>query len=59
MNRNPGSPDSRPNFQVLKAVQQRRVFFVDEYIFSRPGPRSVEAVEKLAAYLHPEINPQP
>jgi iron complex transport system substrate-binding protein len=55
MNRNPGSPVSRPNFQVLKAVQQGRVFFVDEYIFSRPGPRSVEAVEKLAAYLHPEL----
>ena len=57
MNRNPGSPASRPNFQVLKAVQQGRVFFADEYVFSRPGPRSVEAVEKLAAYLHPEINP--
>jgi iron complex transport system substrate-binding protein len=55
MNRNPGSPESRPNFKVLKAVQQGRVFFVDEYIFSRPGPRSVEAVEKLAAYLHPEL----
>lgn len=55
MNRNPGSPESRPNFQVLKAVQQGRVFFVDEYVFSRPGPRSIEAVEKLAAYLHPEI----
>ena len=55
MNRNPGSPQSRPNFQVLKAVQQGRVFFVDEYIFSRPGPRSVEAVEKLATYLHPEL----
>jgi iron complex transport system substrate-binding protein len=55
MNRNPGSPRSRPNFQVLRAVQQGRVFFVDEYIFSRPGPRSLEAVEKLAAYLHPEL----
>ena len=59
MNRNPGNPESRPNFQVLKAVQQGRVFFVDEYVFSRPGPRSVEAVEKLAGYLHPEIKPQP
>ena len=54
MNRSPGRPESRPNFQVLKAVQQGRVFFVDEYIFSRPGPRAVEAVEKLAAYLHPD-----
>lgn len=58
MNRNPGSPESRPNFQVLKAVQQGRVFFVDEYVFSRPGPRSIEAVEKLAAYLHPELAKQ-
>jgi iron complex transport system substrate-binding protein len=55
MNRNPGNPESRPNFQVLKAVEQGRVFFVDEYVFSRPGPRSVEAVEKLAGYLHPEL----
>jgi len=55
MNRNPGTPVSRPNFQVLKAVQQGRVFFVDEYVFSRPGPRSVEAVEKLAAFLHPDL----
>jgi len=55
MNRNPGSPESRPNFQVLRAVQQGRVFFVDEYVFSRPGPRSVEAVEELAAYLHPVL----
>jgi iron complex transport system substrate-binding protein len=54
MNRSPGRPESRPNFQVLKAVQQGRVFFVDEYIFSRPGPRAVEAVEKLAAFLHPD-----
>lgn len=55
MNRSPGRPESRPNFQVLKAVQQGRVFFVDEYIFSRPGPRSIDAVEKLAAYLHPDL----
>lgn len=54
MNRNPGNPQYRPNFQILKAVQQGRVFFVDEYVFSRPGPRSVDAVEKLAAYLHPK-----
>jgi iron complex transport system substrate-binding protein len=57
MNRSPGRPESRPNFQVLRAVQQGRVFFVDEYVFSRPGPRTIEAVEKLAAYLHPELNP--
>ncbi len=54
MNRNPGDPRERSNFQAIKAVREGRVFFVDEYLFSRPGPRSVDAVEKLAAYLHPE-----
>lgn len=54
MNRNPGEPKSRPNFQVIEAVQQGRVLVVDEYLFSRPGPRSVDAAEQLAAFLHPE-----
>jgi iron complex transport system substrate-binding protein len=54
MNRNPGDPKDRSNFQVLKAVRGGRVMFVDEHLFSRPGPRSVEAVEILAAFLHPE-----
>jgi iron complex transport system substrate-binding protein len=55
MNRNPADPKYRPNFRVLKAVDENRVLFVDEHIFSRPGPRSVEAVEKLAAFLHPDL----
>jgi iron complex transport system substrate-binding protein len=54
MNRNPGDPKGRSNFQAIKAVREGRVLFVDEYLFSRPGPRSVDAVEKLAAFLHPE-----
>jgi iron complex transport system substrate-binding protein len=54
MNRNPGDPKDRSNFQAIKAVRQGRVFFVDEYLFSRPGPRSVDAAEILAAFLHPE-----
>lgn len=55
MNRNPGEPENRPNFQVLKAVRDGRVLFVDEHLFSRPGPRSVLAVEQLAVFLHPEL----
>ena len=54
MNRNPGEPKSRPNFQVIEAVRQGRVLVVDEYLFSRPGPRSVDAAEQLATFLHPE-----
>jgi iron complex transport system substrate-binding protein len=56
MNRNPAEPKFRPNFRVIKAVEDGRVLFVDEYIFSRPGPRSVEAVEKLASFLHPNFS---
>ena len=55
MNRNPGDPKNRSNFQVLKAVRNDRVMFVDEYLFSRPGPRSVDAAEQLAAFLHPGL----
>jgi iron complex transport system substrate-binding protein len=54
MNRNPSPPAERPHFRVLDAVRQGRVLFVEEQIFSRPGPRSVEAVETLAAFLHPQ-----
>jgi len=59
MNRNPGDPKHRPNFHILKAVKEGRVLFVDEYVFSRPGPRLVEAAEQLAAYLYPELGQQP
>jgi ABC-type Fe3+-hydroxamate transport system substrate-binding protein len=27
---------------------------VDEFVFSSPGPSCVDAVEELAAFLHPE-----
>lgn len=54
MNRNPSQPSGRPHFGVLQAVKRGRVLFVDEQIYSRPGPRSAEAVESLAAFLHPD-----
>jgi iron complex transport system substrate-binding protein len=55
MNRDPAPPADRPYFEVLRAVSEGRVMTVDEQIFSRPGPRSVEAVEQLAAFLHPGV----
>ena len=54
MNKNPSLPSERPHFHVLQAVRERRVMMVDEQRYSRPGPRCVEAVEELAAFLHPE-----
>jgi iron complex transport system substrate-binding protein len=56
MNRNPVAPSDRPHFTVLRAVRDGHVVTVDEQVFSRPGPRSVEAVEQLAAFLHPRVD---
>ncbi len=57
MNPEPGPPAERPNFLVLNAVQEGRVHMVDEQVFSRPGPRSVDAVEELYRLLHPAAEP--
>ncbi len=52
MNRNPSSPAERPHFQVLDTVKNGRILVVDEQVFSRPGPRSVDAVEQLSRLIH-------
>lgn len=54
MNRNHSPPAQRTHFDRLKSVREGRVLFVDEMIFSRPGPRCVDGVEQLAAELYPE-----
>ncbi len=54
MNRSPDDIYTRPYFQELQAVRQRRVLVVEESLFSRPGPRSTAAVEQLARFLHPD-----
>lgn len=54
MNKSPEDLFSRPNFQELRAVKNRRVLVVEEDLFSRPGPRSAEAVALLAGFLHPK-----
>ncbi len=58
MNRNPMPPAKRPHFDRLKCVQEGRVLTADEFIFSRPGPRCVDAVEQLAAVLYPDRFPK-
>jgi iron complex transport system substrate-binding protein len=54
MNRSPEDIYHRPYFSELKAVRRHRVLVVSESLFSRPGPRSAEAVALLARFLHPE-----
>ncbi|MBS5807429.1 MAG: ABC transporter substrate-binding protein [Desulfovibrio sp.] len=54
MNPAPQAPAERPHYRGLSAVRSGRVLLVDEHLFARPGPRSVEAAERLARWLHGE-----
>lgn len=55
MNKNPALLADRPHFAALRAVSLGRVLVVDEHIFSRPGPKAVDAAELLAKFLHPGL----
>lgn len=45
---------AEPGFQAIRAVREGRVFVVDERIVSRPGPRLLEGVRRIAEILYPE-----
>ncbi len=45
-------PTKRPNFSTIMAVKNGRILIVDEFLFSRPTPRSVKAVKTLREYLY-------
>lgn len=52
------SEDNREPNEVFKdspAVKNGRVYRIDADLISRPGPRLVDALEKLAAMLHPDL----
>lgn len=51
MNPAPQPLAERPHYQGLRAVREGRTLVVDEALFARPGPRSIEAAELLAAWL--------
>jgi iron complex transport system substrate-binding protein len=44
----------RPGWQHLAAVKNHRVYFIDDDLVSRPGPRLADAVEAIAKVLYPE-----
>ncbi|HEX5939730.1 MAG TPA: ABC transporter substrate-binding protein [Dehalococcoidia bacterium] len=46
---------SRPGWSVINAVVEGRVHQVDPDVANRPGPRVVELLEILLAYLYPEF----
>ncbi|MCL0052944.1 cobalamin-binding protein [Dehalococcoidales bacterium] len=44
-----------PHLAVTTAGIEDRIYLVEEDPFVRPGPRLVDALEKLAGLLHPEL----
>ena len=53
----PDTVKARPGWGSVSAVQSGRVHVIDPDIVSRPGPRLVEALRTLAAFLYPERSP--
>ncbi len=48
---------ARPGWDHVDAVKNRRVYWIDANIVSRPGPRLVDAVEAIAGALYPDLFP--
>lgn len=46
---------SRAGWSSINAVKNNKIYQIDDDIFSRPGPRLVDALEQLAKIIHPEI----
>ena len=45
----------RPSWDQIKAVQNGKVYVLDENLITRPGPRIVLGLETVAKFLHPEL----
>lgn len=50
----PGQIAKRAGYAGLSAVQDGRVYVIDDNLVARPGPRLAQGLEELAAMLHPE-----
>lgn len=50
----PETVAARPGWSTITAVVEGRIHAVDPDVFSRPGPRIVDALEELAELLYPE-----
>ncbi len=44
-----------PEWKMLRAVKDRRVFLIDANLMQRPGPRFVDGLEEIAKAIHREI----
>lgn len=51
----PEAVAQRPGWEALTALKEGRVYPFDDNLVSRPGPRLVDGLEKLAELIHPEL----
>lgn len=51
----PANVKNRNGYDVLSAVQNNKVFSIDENLISRAGPRVIQGLEEMAKIIHPEI----
>jgi iron complex transport system substrate-binding protein len=54
---NPQTPDmvaARPGWDTMTAVQDGAIYAVPASLYSTPGPRLVDGLERLARLLHPD-----
>ena len=45
---------NKSHLQRIKAVLADRIYFLDENLATRPGPRLIDALQELARLLHPQ-----
>ncbi|WP_108670681.1 cobalamin-binding protein [Peribacillus acanthi] len=50
----PKKVKERQGWSEMKAIQENKIFVMEEPLFCRPSPRLLEGLKKLAGLLHPE-----
>ncbi|MFA5613861.1 MAG: ABC transporter substrate-binding protein, partial [Methanoculleus sp.] len=46
---------NEPRLKTMKAIQQNHVHVIDSDLIDRGGPRLVDALEEVAADIHPDL----
>lgn len=46
---------TRPGWELIDAVENERIYEINENLLIRPGPRIVDGLEALAKAIHPEL----
>ena len=53
MNSGGGDPAERPGYRSIKAIQNRRILYIDEKLASSPTFRYLNGVREIARFLYP------